>query len=149
MEYKLLAMGTLTKILVIKLVILTLFAKSQIVRIENSDQYKLAKIKELNEDGLSFYKDEYSLAIYSKENIKYNKVNGYRPKTFAGGKTFCDKCKKEVYFFRVKKNKDLDDKKHKIYSTAEMFRILNNFSLGIGYFLIDGQYYKNLGIPLE
>lgn len=149
MEYKLLAMGTLTKILVIKIVFFTLLAKSQIVRLEYTDKYKLSKIKELNEGGHSFYKDEYSLAIYSKENIKYNKVNGYRPKTFAGGITYCDKCKKEVYFYNVKKIKYINDKKLKIYSVAEMFRILNKFSLGSGYFLINGQYYKNLGMPLE
>lgn len=46
---------------------------SQIIKLEKNDSMKLIKIDELKEDGLVFYKNEYSLSLYNKSNIKFNK----------------------------------------------------------------------------
>lgn len=63
---------------------------------------------------------------------------------------YCEKCKKEVYYFILKKVKNNFKKPLKVYTTDDLFKSLNKFSFGgNSFFLIDGCYYKNLGMPIE
>ena len=56
---------------------------SQIINIEKTDSIILNKKKELKEGNNVFYKNEYSLIVYNKENISYNNKNGFTYKVFA------------------------------------------------------------------
>ncbi|SMP22624.1 hypothetical protein [Chryseobacterium profundimaris] len=143
-------MGIMRQKLLLQFLLLTFsLINSQIIKIEKKDTFKLIKKEEFKEDGLMFYKDEYNLVIYNKDNIKYNKQNGYKPQILAGGLEICDKCKKEVYYFSIKKIKDKPQKPLNFYPIRELFKKLKNYSLGGGYFFINNTYYKNLGMPIE
>ncbi len=144
-------MGTLKTTFIIILFLGNSSAFSQIIRIGTSDSVKLIKQEELKEDGLTFYKNEYSLTIYNKENINFNKKNDYKPTILAGGMKYCEKCKKENYYFNIKKVKNIPslNKPYQYYSINDVFKHINQLSFGNGYFLINGIYYKNLGMPVE
>ncbi|MFY1046387.1 hypothetical protein [Chryseobacterium sp. GP-SGM7] len=144
-------MGIIKKILLVYGLLLNLlFVKPQIVKLQKDDSIKLIKKDELKEDGLTFYKDEYVLTIYNKDNISFNKKNGYKYKLLAGGVRYCDKCKKESYGFIIKKIKSVPSQKYSVYSTNYLFKNINKYSFGgSSYFLIKGVYYKSLGMPIE
>lgn len=142
-------MGTVEKKLLIFALLLNVIVNAQIIKLEKGDSIKLIKKEELKEDGLTFYKDEYSFIIYNKDNIIFNKKRGYKYQEFAGGMRYCDKCKKETYGFSIKKVKGIPLKKSKYYKLNYLFQNLNKYSVGGGYFLISGIYYKNLGMPIE
>ncbi|MDQ8140839.1 hypothetical protein [Chryseobacterium sp. CFS15] len=134
--------------------------KSQIIKIEKTDSFKLGKLKEFKEDGVIFNRNEYNLIIYNKDNINFNKKHGYIYQELAGGRTYCEKCKKEVYYFRVKKTNSKPSKNiTEVYSFNKLFKLprqknnifssIQNFNLSEGYFLINGDFYKNLGTAIE
>jgi len=125
-------------------------AQNFITKITQEDSIKIRKEDELKEDGLVFYKDEYSLSIFSKENIKYNKEKKHYIQEFAGGRKYCEKCKSEVYYFNLKKIKQMPKNvKFKIITVKQLLQNLNQYSLGGNYFLINNTYYRNLGMPIE
>lgn len=142
-------MGIIKKRILIFALLLNAFVNAQIIKLEKGDSIKLIKKDELKEDGLTFYKDEYRFIIYNKDNINFNKKKGYKYKEFAGGMRYCDKCKKETYGFSIKKIKGVPSKKLKYYTLNYLFQNLNQYSFGGGYFLVNGIYYKNLGMPID
>ena len=64
-------MGTLIKFLIFFLFTFDT-TYSQIINIEKTDSIILNKKKELKEGNNVFYKNEYSLIVYNKENIVIN-----------------------------------------------------------------------------
>lgn len=153
MERKILDMGTLSRLL---LLITFLFyfenINAQIINIEKGDSIELIKKTELKDNNTIFYKNEYTLIIYKKEHIEYNKKNGFSYKKFAGGREYCDKCKKEKYVFSIKKintNKIPKLNKLEIFNQNYLFKNLKKYQFSYGYFCINNIYYENLGMPIE
>ena len=103
----------------------------------------------LKDGNLSFYKNEYTLTLYHKENISYNKKNGYKYYTIAGGKKYCDKCKKEKYTFNIENIPNLKSNQLEIFNIDTLFENLKKYQFSYGYFYINNVYYKNLGMPIE
>ncbi len=153
MERKILDMGTLSRILL--LLIFSFYFENinaQIINIEKGDSIELNKRKELKEDNIVFYKNEYTLILYNKKNIAYNKKNGFTYKTFAGGRKYCEKRKREKYVFNLKKinsNKISKLNKLDIFNSNILFNNLKKYQFSYGYFCIDNIYYENLGMPIE
>ena len=142
-------MGTLIKFLIFFLFTFDT-TYSQIINIEKTDSIILNKKKELKEGNNVFYKNEYSLIVYNKENISYNNKNGFSYKVFAGGRKYCDKCKREEYLFTLKKNTSLKKVKNlNFFSVNTLFKNLKKYQFSYGYFCIEGVYYENLGMPIE
>ena len=139
----------MNKLIQILIVLFSYNVNAQIIDIKPNDSIKLTKQKELKEDNLIFYKNEFSLIIYNKENIKYNKKNGFTYKTFAGGKKYCDKCKKEEYIFNLEKIEALKSNKLEIFNIDDVHNNLRKYQFSYGYFYINNVYYKNLGIPIN
>ena len=126
------------------------YAQNFITQISKEDSIKLRKKDELKEDGLVFYRDEYSLSIFIKENIKHNREKKYKIQEFADGRKYCEKCKPEVYYFSIKKVKQIPKNlKYQVITTNQLLHKLNQYSWGGNYFLINNTYYRNLGMPIE
>ena len=105
--------------------------RSQIIKIDKNDSIKLTKIA----DYIDY--------------IIPAQINEYNYKEYAGGRGYCEKCKKETYRFRIRKINFKPSSKYKSYTTDTLFKNLNRYSFGDSYFLIDGFFYKNLGMPVE
>lgn len=134
-------MGIIKIKTVLFLFLLSAFANSQVIKIEKRDSILLKKGNTNN---------EYHITLFNRDNIKYNKINGYKYDTIPYIDTIikCEQCKKESYSFLVKKIK----KKNKIgnfRTVNDFFKDSNGFNFGGGYFLINGNCYKNLGSPIE
>lgn len=97
-------MGNVKKIYLITIFFFNIkTTQSQVVKLTERDSIILVKKEELHEGGLIFYKDEYSLTLFNRDNAHYNKKNGYEHKTLPDGRRYCEKCKKEYYVFFIKK----------------------------------------------
>ena len=115
---------------------------SQTVDVKKSDSIVLRKANS---------KNEYYVILFNKENIKYNKSNGFKYDTIPHIKTVikCKECKEESYGFLIKKIKKNKKRQGSIRTLEDFFKDRTGFNFGGGYFLINGHYYKNLGMPIE
>ncbi|KPE51192.1 hypothetical protein AOB46_11025 [Chryseobacterium indologenes] len=70
----------------------------QIIEVKKSDSVVLRNTNS---------KNEYYVTLINKENITYNKSNGFKYDTIPHIKTVikCKECKEESYGFFIKKNK--------------------------------------------
>ena len=116
-------------------------------------------IKISKNDSISLTKDSrknYFLKIYYKRNIDFNKKNKLKPIVYAGGYSFCKKCKKEFDIYIIEEFTRIPSK-NKEY-TLENFIYINSNKTEYfdfekfwnNYFKIDNKYYKltNRG-PIE
>lgn len=125
-------MGALKYIILLILPLNYLHAQQNIaIKINKTDSIQLKKYEE----------NEFSLSIYDKKNIIYNKSKTKVKRV--DGVIDCNGCKNESFTFIVKKIDKLDKKKQIICLTD--FTNNKNLFFFSGYFIIEGKYYKNLG----
>jgi len=88
-----------TNITLICLVISNIHIYSQLLEVKKNDSTLLRK---------SDKKNEYYITLFNKENIKYNKRNGFKYDTIPhiGTVIKCNECKVESYGFLVRKIKN-------------------------------------------
>lgn len=115
----------------------------QVIEIKKNDSIVLKRANS---------KNQYYLTVFNKENIGYNKINGFKYDTIQHIGTIikCEKCKDESYNFLIEKNRNISAKKYKYFSSKNLFKNIKKYAFGgSSYFLIHGIYYKNLGMPIE
>ncbi|WP_312089799.1 hypothetical protein [Chryseobacterium sp.] len=136
-------MGVIKKYTILMFLLITsINIYSQIVEIKKNDSILLRK---------SDNKNEYYITLFNKENIKYNKINGFKYDTIPNIGTVikCNECRVESYGFLIRKIKNNKKNKGSIRTVENLFKDKKGFNFGGGYFLINGIYYKNLGTPIE
>lgn len=128
---------------VLLLTLLSNFVYSQVVVIDKNDSISLKTTTN---------KSQYYLTIFNKENIKFNKKNGFKYDTIPhiGTVVKCESCEDESYSFLIEKSRSIPSKKYKSFSSIYLFQNIKKYIFGgNSYFKIQGKYYKNLGMPIE
>ncbi|WP_421744566.1 hypothetical protein [Chryseobacterium gambrini] len=138
MEYKLLVMGNLKLII---LLFLSCFLCGQnttkVIEITQKDSVVLTKDS----------KNKFFLKIFYKKNIAFNKKNKLKPKVYAGGYSFCEKCKKENDVYILEKQARIPQKSVK-YNLNNFLKNNKNIeyfdfeNFWNNYFKIENTYYK-------
>lgn len=93
-------MGVIKKYTILIFLLITCInIYSQILEIKKNDSILLRK---------SDNKNEYYITLFNKENIRYNKINGFKYDTIPhiGTVIKCNECRVESYGFLIRKIKD-------------------------------------------